>query len=750
MSVSAWAQDQSAPPRLTDVNQWADSLLGTLTLEDKVGEMTQLAIDVLSVGEPYQLAEPHQLDSAKLRKVLVDLRVGSILNVGGHAYSRSHWESIITTIQRIATTEKPSRIPVLYGIDAIHGTNYTLESTLFPQQLGQAATWNLDMARTCGQVTAYETRASGIPWTFSPVLDIGRDPRWPRLWETYGEDVHLASEMGVAYIQGLQGNDLSGMNRIASCMKHFLGYSITLRGTDRSPAWLPERPMREYVMPPFQAAIDAGARTVMICSGETNGIPVHADKTILTDLLRGEMGFTGVAVTDWEDIGYLVTRHKVARTFKEAIAMSINAGIDLAMVPMDLQFPVLLKELVEEGVVPMSRINESVRRILILKKELGLFERPYFPFDAYPAFSGTAHQQAALEAARESVILAKNEGDLLPLRPDTKLLVAGPTSHYLNALNGGWTGTWQGLDETYNSSNMMTIAEALQKQFGARQVDWFDGQPGADDWDGKAFDSRMSAADAVVLCLGEKPYTEKPGDLQDMDLPDDQEWLVREAAKAGKPIILVLIEGRPRIVRRVEPLAQAILVGFLPGNHGSQAIAEILAGQVNPSGRFPITYPRYANDLVTYDHKGTDEIDATFGTAGFHPQWEFGTGLSFSRFAYSNLTLNKTHMPGFEAGVDVTVTVTNTSASKGKEVVQLFVKDHVASITPSVKRLRKFKKIELAPNESQTLTFHLGQRDFSFVGPDHQWISEPGDFTILVGPLKSIFTVGPLPVDGSR
>ncbi|RMG22909.1 MAG: beta-glucosidase, partial [Bacteroidetes bacterium] len=422
-----------------------------MSLQDKVGEMTQLSIDMVSVGDPYNLKEPHQLDTAKLRHVLLDLRVGSLLNVGGHAYSLQHWREIITTMQRIAMEEKPTGIPVLYGIDAIHGANYTLGSTLFPQQIGLAATWNPALAYETARITAYETRASCIPLNFSPVLDIGRDPRWPRLWETFGEDVLLASRMGTSMVQGYQGTQLNDPYQVAACMKHFLGYSLPRTGKDRTPAYVPERQLREYVLPPFEAAIKAGAATVMINSAEMNGIPVHANPRILKDLLRDELGFRGVAMTDWEDIKLLVTRHRVAKDYKEAIKLAINAGIDLSMVPVDLEYTALLKELVEEGEIPMWRIDEAVRRLLTLKFELGLFENPYYPAAQYPDFASEKHQQASYRAASESITLLKNEENLLPLRPGQRLLVCGPTANSLIALNGGWSRTWQGTDPRYDT-----------------------------------------------------------------------------------------------------------------------------------------------------------------------------------------------------------------------------------------------------------------------------------------------------------
>ena len=706
---------------LTDPRSYVDQLMSKMTLEDKIGEMAQLSIDVLSVGEPYNLKEPHEFDPAKLQNILVDHKVGSILNVGGHAYSLEHWEKIHSVIQDYAMNKKESGIPVLYGIDAIHGTNYTLNATLFPQQLAQASTWNTSLAKSCGEITAYETRASGIPWSFSPVLDIGRDPRWPRLWETYGEDVLLARRMGKFFIEGMQGNDVSKKDKVAACMKHFLGYSVTMRGKDRGPAWIPDRQLKEYFIPTFQTAIDQGAKTIMICSGELNGIPVHANSDILIDLLRKDLGFEGIVVTDWEDIGYLVSRHKVAKDFKDAIMMAINAGIDLAMVPMDVNFVPLLRELVKEGKVPQERIDESVRRILLLKKELGLFEKPYHSPKEFPNFGSEKHRLKALQAAEESLILAKNESNILPLSKDKKVLVIGATSNSLNDLNGGWTGTWQGTDAAYNAEGKMTIVQAIQKEIGTDNVIFVE----------DASKINTSDFDAIIACIGEHPYTEKPGDIDDLDLDPKQVQLIQKLAKLNKPIISVIIEGRPRIIREIEPLAQGILFGFLPGNEGAEAIANVLFGDVNPSGKLPITYPKHANDLVCYDHKGTDLVHRDFSMNGFNPQFEFGHGLSYTTFAYSDLTVETKGET-----MEVSVTISNTGNRIGKEVVQLYITDKVASVTPSVKRLRGFEKIELANGKSQTVAFTIKKDDLAFVGKQNKWIFESGNFDIMIGDQK--------------
>ena len=731
---SAYAQ-QGPDYDKSEIAEKVDSVMQKMTLTDKVGEMTQLSIDMISEGEPYNLAEPHRLSEEKLREVLVENRVGSILNVGGHAYTVEHWREIIRQIQEVAMNEKPTGIPVIYGIDTIHGANYTLGSTLFPQQIAIAATWDTQFAKRGAEVGAYETRASYIPWSFSPVLDIGRDARWPRLWETFGEDVHLATEMGVAMVEGYQGDDAADPHHVAATMKHFLGYSLPITGKDRTQAWIPERQLREYVLPTFKAATEAGALTVMINSGEMNGIPVHANKDILTGLLRDEMGFEGIAVSDWEDIIYLQSRHKVAKTHKEAIEMAVNAGVDMSMVPLDLEFPKLLKELVEEGKVPLERIDEAVRRILTVKFKLGLFENPYYEEEGlYDKFGSEEFAKDSYNAAVEAVTLLKNSNEILPLSKDSKILVTGPNAHSLTALNGGWSRTWQGTDPQYDTEGKPTILEALRTKLGQSSVTYVEGT---------AIDSVINIDEAVaaaknndvaVVCIGEAPYTEKPGDLRDLWLPQAQRDLVEAIAETGTPVVMVLIEGRPRIVSDIEPKTEAVLMGYLPGDEGGNAIADILLGDANPSGKLPITYPRYPNDLVTYDHNYTDQVDTNFGTDAFNPQWEFGHGLSYTSFEYSNMQLKNSEFDS-TGQTTVSIDVTNTGDRSGKEVVQLYVSDLVASITPAVKRLRSFDKIQLDPGETKTVTFTLHPEDLAFVGKDNEWITEAGEFALHIGPI---------------
>ncbi len=713
------------------LDRQVQALLAGMSLKDKVGEMTQLSIDMLCEGEPYQLQEPITLNEEKMRKALVEHRVGSILNAPGHTLPLERWREIIGAIQQMAMEEKPGGIPVLYGIDAIHGANYVQGATLFPQQIALAATWDTALVADLAAMAAYETRAAGIPWNFSPVLDLGRDARWPRMWETFGEDVLLASRMGEAMVRGYQGQDLRSSGTVAACLKHFLGYSVTLSGRDRTPAWVPERELRELFLPPFQAAIEAGARTIMINSGEMNGIPVHTDRYILTDLLRGELGFTGVAVTDWEDIKYLYTRHRVAADYKEAIEQAIMAGIDMSMVPMDLEFPVLLAELVREGRIPMSRIDEAVGRILRLKLELGLWDAPLGPQHDPSRFGSPAHARLSYAAAAEAVTLLRNRGAVLPLSDQQRILVTGPTAHSLNALNGGWTHTWQGVDTTWNTPGKPTLLRALQAALPGK-ISYVPGSSISEVLDLNAVEQAAAQADVVLVCLGEMPYTEKPGDLSDLALPQAQLELLQVAKASGKPVVLVLIQGRPRTLGALAELPDAVLMGYLPGDEGGRALTDVILGRVNPGGRLPFTYPRHPNALLTYDHKKTEQLHTDFSWDAFNPLFRFGSGLSYTEFAYSNPEISQTVWDG-EGELTLSITLSNTGRREGSDVVLCMLDDEVASITPPVQRLVAFEKVRLAPGQSQRVSFSLTRDDLAFIGRDRKAVVEPGTFRVTLG-----------------
>ena len=728
-----------------EANQKVRQLLSQMTLEEKVGQMTQITIGSLSnknVERGYN--DPIFLDSAKLKQFIVGHKIGSVLNTGAFAHTREQWHFLIGQLQEMATQETRLGIPLIYGIDAIHGTNYTQGSTLYPQQIGLAATWNTSLVKQLAEMTAYETAASGIPWTFSPVLDLGIDPRWPRMWEGFGEDPFLVSQMGVAMQSGFQGDSISHPNRVAACLKHYIGYGAPRSGKDRTPAWIPERMMREYFVPPFAAAIKAGAKSIMVNSGEVNGLPIHANYDVLTTLLRDELGFKGLLVTDWYDIYNLVERHHIAKDKKEATKLAINAGIDMAMVPYDDEFTISLIELVEKGEVPMSRIDEAVGRILSLKMESGLFEKPITEPTEYPDFGSKKHSLLAKEAAQESIILLKNEDSILPLSKDTKVLVCGPNANSMRTLNGGWSYNWQGNVADHFAQEKNTILEAIVGKIGADNVLFEEGvrypargQYWKDEMlDLAAISDAARSADVILACIGENSYTEKQGDLNSLMLSDNQKILVQTLQKTGKPIILILNEGRPRIVREEADQAKAVVNVLLPGNEGGNALADILFGDANPSGKLPFTYPAHVNDLVPYFYKYSETAPHADGSQYndpfIKPQWPFGHGLSYTSFEYSSMTLNDSVYTAKDT-IRVFVNILNTGDRSGKEVVQLYSSDLVASVTPSVRRLRAFRKLELGAGQSTIVTFLLPVSDLAFVNSQQDWIVESGQFELEIG-----------------
>lgn len=718
-----------------------DQLLAGMTVQEKVGQMTQIAVESLLKTKAGSLIEPNELDLEKLARCIKTYKVGSILNIGDKAQSMETWHQRIATIQQMALQER-LKIPVLYGIDAIHGNNYTLGSVMFPQQIAQAATFNRDLVKAGAGISAYETRASFIPWTFSPVLDLGRRPQWPRIYETFGEDPYLVSELGKAMINGYQGNTTkTDKYHVAACLKHYMGYSMPLSGHDRTPAWIPERELREYFLPSFAAAIKAGAKTVMVNSAEINGIPVHVNKHILTDILKTELRFKGFAISDWQDIQFLYQRHHVAKDDKEAITMAINAGIDMSMVPVDYTFCDDLVALVKERKVPMSRIDDAVRRILRVKFELGLFENSIGNTNDYPDFNSAAHNKANVEITAECITLLKNQNSLLPLSARKRILVTGPGANSMRALNGGWSRKWQGdnSDETEQDKN--TIYKAVQNVFGAGNVAYAEGAKFAGQADLNEAVTKAAKADVIVLCLGENSYAETPGNINDLTLPAAQIELATALKATGKPIVLILTEGRPRIVSAIEPFCAAVIQAYLPGNEGGNVLADVLLGKVNPSGKLPYTYPRYPNSLHNYYRKYTEELNIDIN-AGYNPQWEFGYGLSYTTFKYSNLKLSSTKLTANNT-IKVTVDVTNAGNRTGKESVLLYVNDLVASITPEVKRLRGFEKISLESGKTQSVTFLITAGKLSFINNDLKRVTEPGDFTLSVGGLKAAFTYTP-------
>lgn len=715
--------------------------LAKMTLEEKVGQMAEMAIDILGHWDNGEFV----LDADKLEKTFGQYKVGSILNSPGPvAQTPQKWRQIIGAIQDYSL--RSMGIPCVYGLDQNHGTTYTLGGTLFPQNINMGASFNPPLMRRAAAITAYETRAANCPWTYSPTVDLSRDPRWSRVWENYGEDCLVNAVMGREAVLGFQGGS-SGMvdaNHIATSVKHYMGYSVPRTGKDRTPAYIPESELREKFFAPFKACIEAGALSVMVNSASVNAVPMHINRKYLTQWLKEETGWDGVVLTDWGDIGNLHTREYVAVDKKDAIRQAINAGIDMVMEPYDLNFCTLLKELVEEGKVPMSRIDDAVRRVLRMKYRLGLFERPNTELKDYPDFGSRKHAEEAEAAAVESMVLLKNEAETLPLKGQKKLLLTGPNANSMRALNGGWSYTWQGnrADEFAGSHN--TILEAMQQRFGKENVLYEPGLTYNNEgkyWEENTPDIAKAVeaarrADVVLACIGENSYAETPGNLDDLALSANQRLLVKALAETGKPLVLILNEGRPRIIADIEPLAAAVVHIFLPGNHGADALVKLLSGEANFSGKLPYTYPKYPAALTTYDFRASEEVGTMEGAYDYNAQisvqWPFGYGKSYTTYAYSNLRVDKSSF-GPTDSLLVAIDVTNTGAMAGKESVLLYSTDLVASITPECRRLRAFDKISLLPQETKTVEFCLPARDLAFVDPDGKWVLEEGAFRLTVG-----------------
>lgn len=710
------------------------TLLSSMTLEEKIGQMTQIDFSVIA-REQENLNDP--IDPAKLEDAINKYHVGSILNTpvtpNNIAQPIETWRTIQQAIQNAAAKSR-LKIPVLYGIDAIHGATYTQNSVLFPQAISMAATFNTDLSFKEGEITAREIRASGIPWNFAPVMDIGRQPLWPRLWETYGEDVHLAIAMGTAFIKGHHGDDFSAPNKAATCLKHYVGYSFPINGKDRTPAWIGERMLREYFLPSFAAGIEAGTPCIMVNSAEVDGIPGHANHQYLTTILRDELGFKGFTLSDWEDIKRLYTRDKMAASEKEAVKIAVMAGIDMSMVPFDFSFYDLLLELVKTGEVPESRIDEAVSRILTVKFQMGLFN----PQPMLPVAGNFATDEAKAinrQAARESIVLAKNQNGILPLKKDAHILVTGPTANLLNVMNGGWTITWQGDNESAYPKDHQTLLTAIQSKTSG-QVTYI-GVPNFNDRiDVQKVLEQVSNHDVIVLSLGEKPYTETIGNIPSLNLPPEQLELAQAVLATGKPVILVTFGGRPRIITPIAERAAAVVLGFLPGMEGGSAVADILFGDYNPDGKLPLSYPRDTNDIVLYDHKPIESFEGN----AYNPLYPFGHGLSYTTFSSSALKLSKDKLLMGE-NLHVTVNVTNTGKIAGKETVLLYLHDVAASVTRPNKQLKAFKKITLAPGQTEQVQFTLTPYDLSFIGVDLKRLVEPGEFKVMVGNEIAGFTV---------
>ena len=743
MLALAYTASANVPVIKSDpkIEAQVEQTLKKLTLEEKIGQMMELVTDLFGANDKNGV---FYIDEHKTDSILSRYKIGSILNAPNTcAPTAKQWEKYIAQIQKISM--KRIGIPCVFGLDQNHGSTYTQGGTLFPQNINVAATFNREIARRSAEATAYETRAVSVPWTYSPTVDLGRDARWPRIWENFGEDCYLSSEMGKAMVYGFQGEDPNNIDQyhIATSMKHFMGYGVPWTGKDRTPAYISPADLREKHFAPFLAGLQAGALTVMVNSASVNGMPMHANKDILTGWLKEETGWDGVLITDWADINNLYTREMVAKDKKDALRIAINAGIDMIMEPYSCDACGYLVELVKEGKIPMSRIDDACRRVLRMKYRLDLFKKPTQKLKNYPKFGGEEFAKLALEGATESMVLLKNEGNILPLQHGKKILLTGPNANQMRCLDGGWSYTWQGHRADEFAGKYNTIYEAFCNEYGKENVIlnqgvtynekgkyWEENEPQIQGAVAAAKD-----ADVIVACIGENSYTETPGNLTDLWLSENQRNLVKALAQTGKPVILVLNEGRPRLIADIEPLAQGIIDILIPGNMGGDALANLVSGKSNFSGKMPYTYPKEINSLANYDFKKSEEVGTMEGAYDYNAkitqQWGFGYGLSYTSYKYSNLKVSQSD---FRHGdiIKVSVDVKNTGKVAGKESVLLFSSDLIASMVPDGRRLRAFNKIELQPGETKTVTFELKADDLAFVGWDGKWRLEEGDFKLMI------------------
>lgn len=743
MLALAYTASANVPVIKSDpkIEAQVEQTLKKLTLEEKIGQMMELVTDLFGANDKNGV---FYIDEHKTDSILSRYKIGSILNAPNTcAPTAKQWEKYIAQIQKISM--KRIGIPCVFGLDQNHGSTYTQGGTLFPQNINVAATFNREIARRSAEATAYETRAVSIPWTYSPTVDLGRDARWPRIWENFGEDCYLSSEMGKAMVYGFQGEDPNNIDQyhIATSMKHFMGYGVPWTGKDRTPAYISPADLREKHFAPFLAGLQAGALTVMVNSASVNGMPMHANKDILTGWLKEETGWDGVLITDWADINNLYTREMVAKDKKDALRIAINAGIDMIMEPYSCDACGYLVELVKEGKIPMSRIDDACRRVLRMKYRLDLFKNPTQKLKNYPKFGGKEFAKLALEGATESMVLLKNEGNILPLQHGKKILLTGPNANQMRCLDGGWSYTWQGHRADEFAGKYNTIYEAFCNEYGKENVIlnqgvtynekgkyWEENEPQIQG----AVDAAKNV-DVIVACIGENSYTETPGNLTDLWLSENQRNLVKELAKTGKPVVLVLNEGRPRLIADIEPLAQGIIDILIPGNMGGDALVNLVSGKSNFSGKMPYTYPKEINSLANYDFKKSEEVGTMEGAYDYNAkitqQWGFGYGLSYTSYKYSNLKVSQSD---FRHGdiIKVSVDVKNTGKVAGKESVLLFSSDLIASMVPDGRRLRAFDKVELQPGETKTMTFELKADDLAFVGWNGKWRLEEGDFKLMI------------------
>ncbi len=709
-----------------------DSILALMTLKEKAGQILNIGLPALLQGGYWDSKERAVFDQEKFKKLLIEYAVGSIHNTPGYPAEREDWYQIVKKIQDSAMQKTRLGIPVLYGIDNIHGANYVNGSVMFPHQIGIAATWNTELSKRSAEITSYESRAASLPWNFNPNADVAMNPLWGRISESFGEDPYLISEMTAAYVQGSQQKGLQDSKSTAVCLKHFIGYGAGRNGKDRANALIPENSLRQYFLPPFEKAIKNGAMGVMISSNAVNGIPCHINSFYINDILKGELGFKGVVISDFSDVDLLVSGHLSAKDKREATKMAVNAGLDLLMNPFDADVVDYIVDLVEKGEISMARIDDAVTRILRLKFYLNLFEVPYNNPKEYPNFASESHIEANYQTASEAITLLKNANNILPLLSTKKVLVTGYSANSINILNGAWSRSFLGQDTKFNDPSKLTILEAIKKQVGTSNIEFVEGTDYLEDINADEAVEKAKNVDYIVVCVGEIPASEKPSDINELELPKVQQELVKKLSKLGKPIILVMVQGRPRIIREIEPLVDAIVMAYLPGDEGGRAISDVLFGDINPSGKLPYTYPKYSGNYLTYYHKKTDIRDVNWGFDGFYPQFEFGFGLSYTTFKYSNLKISKDTLLSNEE-LKISIDIQNTGDREGKEVVQVYLKDLIATVSPDSKKLVRFTKIELNPNETKTINFMLTLKDLESIGIHNTWITEDGEFEVQVG-----------------
>ncbi len=716
----------------SSIDKKVDSILALMTLKEKAGQMLNIGLPAVLKGDYWDARDSAVYNAEKFNELIIKYAVGSIHNTPGYPAEKEGWYQIIRKIQDSAMQKSRLGIPVLYGIDNIHGANYVNGSVLFPHQIAMAATWNTELTKISAEITSYESRSASLPWNFNPNADVALNPLWGRIGESFGEDPYLISEMTLAYLQGSQEKGLQDSTSTAVCLKHFIGYGAGKNGKDRANALIPENSLRQYFLPPFEKAIQNGAKGVMISSNAVNGIPCHINSHYINDILKGELGFKGIVISDFSDVEFLITAHLSAKDKREATKMAVNAGLDMIMNPFDADIVDIIVDLVEKGEIPMSRINDAVTRILRLKYELNLFKVPYNNPKGYTKFANQEHIDANYKAASEAITLLKNYNNILPLSSTKKVLVTGYSANSINVLNGAWSRSFLGRDTKFNDPSKLTILDAIKKQVGEANVEFVEGTDYLEEINSDKAVEMAKNADYIIVCVGEIPASEKPSDINELELPEVQQALIKKLSAAKKPIILVMVQGRPRIIREIEPLVDAIVMAYLPGEEGGRAVSDVIFGNINPSGKLPYTYPKYSGNVLPYYYKKADIRDINWGYDGFYPQFEFGFGLSYTTFDYSNLQISKDTLTGSEE-LKISVEIKNTGNRKGKEVVEVYLKDLVATLSPDSKKLVRFEKIELSPGETKSVNFILNSKDLANIGIQNKWIIEEGEFEIQIG-----------------